>query len=90
MRLHADPDVQAVAEFMQRNIPAARLVGVATGLGMIAPALWGQHDPSPVIPLTLQPTIMSGCLHGSQSTSIGSADDRSAGGDSAGGMCCRT
>jgi hypothetical protein len=42
MKFEVDQDVQAVAEFMQRSIPAARLVGVAAALNALAPLLWGE------------------------------------------------
>jgi hypothetical protein len=42
MKFEVDPDIQAVAEFMQRNIPATRLVGVAAGVHALAPLLWGR------------------------------------------------
>lgn len=48
-----DPDLQAVAEFMQRSIPTARLVSVAAGLHAMAPLLWGQHEACAIRPLTL-------------------------------------
>jgi hypothetical protein len=44
MIISADPDIQAVAEFMQRSIPMVRLVGVATGVAAIAPLLWGRYE----------------------------------------------
>lgn len=43
MRLKLQADIQDVAEFMQRTIPAARLVSVAAGLHAIAPLLWGHY-----------------------------------------------
>jgi hypothetical protein len=47
MEIVVDQDMQAVAEFMQRNIPADRLVAVAKGVGDIAPILWGHVAGSP-------------------------------------------
>ena len=47
MRLELQPDIQEVAEFMQRNIPAARLVSVAAGLHAIAPLLWKHYRNAP-------------------------------------------
>jgi hypothetical protein len=62
MDLIIDGDVQAVAEFMQVNIPATRLVAVATHVAAIAPILWGIHPAESVIPLRLAPsTPISGC-----------------------------
>lgn len=61
MRLELQPDVQEVAEFMQRNIPAARLVSVAAGLYAVAPLLWGRYQneaPDEQMPLRLvEPSI---------------------------------
>lgn len=62
MQLQFDPDVQAVAEFMQRNIEAARLVSVAAAVAALAPILWGRYAAEPVVPLALgehQPSITS-------------------------------
>jgi hypothetical protein len=53
MEVHLDPDVQAVAEFMQRNIPAARLQGVANGIRDLAPILWGRYEKESVAALLL-------------------------------------
>jgi hypothetical protein len=53
VELMIDPDVKAVAEFMQANIAAAKLVAVADGLQAIAPLLWGQHDTESVTALRL-------------------------------------
>jgi hypothetical protein len=43
LTLSVDPEVLAVAEFMQRRIPAARLLGVAAGMHALAPLLWGDY-----------------------------------------------
>lgn len=53
MQVEIDPDVQAVTEFMQRNIPCDRLVGVAQGVHALAPILWGQYTPTAIRPLAL-------------------------------------
>lgn len=53
MDLRVDPDVQEVAEFMQRRIAASRLVGVADALAAIAPVLWGRYQPEMVDALRL-------------------------------------
>lgn len=42
-RIAINDDVQTIAEFMQSNLPATRLVGVARALNQLAPILWGQH-----------------------------------------------
>ena len=54
MILSADLDVQAVAEFMQRSVPAARLVSVAAGVTAMAPLLWGHYAAEDVCPLMLK------------------------------------
>ena len=51
--LHAD--VKVVAEFMQCNIAASRLVAVATGLAALAPILWRFHESEAVVTLRLVP-----------------------------------
>jgi len=48
-----DPDVKAVAEFMQSNIEARKLVGVAESLRAIAPILWGRYNQTPVAGIEL-------------------------------------
>ena len=53
MILDIDPDVKAVAAFMQEQIPADRLVSVAIAIEGLAPALWGQYDRSQVQALSL-------------------------------------
>lgn len=44
MELEIDPDVKAVAEFMQSRMAASKLVPVATAIGQLAPILWGHHS----------------------------------------------
>jgi len=70
MEVVIDPDVKAVAEFMQSKIEARKLVGVADSLRAIAPILWGQYGDSPVqgIELLNEPITCE-----SQSVSIESA-----------------
>lgn len=41
MQVSLNPEIQRVAEFMQREIPAERLIEVASGLATLAPVLWG-------------------------------------------------
>jgi hypothetical protein len=55
MNLETDPSVLAVAEFMYKNIPAARLVGVAAGVHALAPLVWGHYQSETVRPVTLSP-----------------------------------
>jgi hypothetical protein len=44
MELLIDPDVKAVAEFMQFRLPAVRLVSVARAVSAVAPLLWGHYE----------------------------------------------
>jgi len=48
MEVVIDPDVKAVAEFMQSRIETRKLVGVAESLRAVAPILWGHYDHVPV------------------------------------------
>jgi hypothetical protein len=54
MEIVIDPDVKAVAEFMQSRIEARKLVGVAESLRAIAPILWGHYDSDRVIGIELR------------------------------------
>ena len=67
MEVMIDPDVKAVAEFMQGKIEAHKLVGVAESLQAIAPILWGRYKRTPVngIELLSEPIRPS---HGSRLT----------------------
>jgi hypothetical protein len=61
MLLEIDPDVKAVAEFMQASVPASRLVSVAKGVNDLAPLLWGGFAPESIEVLSLaHPTPASG------------------------------
>ena len=53
MTIEIDHDVRAVADFMQSNCSAAKLVGVATAIGKLAPSLWGHHQAEEIVPLRL-------------------------------------
>lgn len=55
MNLIMDPDVQTVAEFMQSNLPANRLVDVSGSLSKLAEVLWGHYErvAAPSVQLTL-------------------------------------
>jgi hypothetical protein len=53
LEVKMDEDVRRVAQFMQRNMQAAKLVNVAKALALLAPALWGQHQQDEVQPLCL-------------------------------------
>lgn len=54
MDLIIDPDVKAVAEFMQRNIAAARLIQVAEGVRSLAWILWNKYEQDDISTLRLQ------------------------------------
>jgi len=54
MLLEIDPDLKAVAEFMQSNVPTAKLVSVAESLSAVAPLLWGDYDRQAVAALELK------------------------------------
>jgi hypothetical protein len=45
MPLKLDRDVDAVLEFMERNIEARKLVRVARAVVGLAPFLWGDYQP---------------------------------------------
>lgn len=49
--MEIDPDIQAVAEFMQAHIPAEKLVGIARDLAVLAPLVWRQHGLSDIQPI---------------------------------------
>jgi hypothetical protein len=53
MKLEMDSDVQAVAEYMLRNISANKLVSVAEQLPQIARLLWEKYPQEPCAGLTL-------------------------------------
>jgi hypothetical protein len=59
MQIQVDPDVQAVLEFMQKNIPADKLIGVAIGIRDVAQALWGHNVHTSVLPMSLAPPDIS-------------------------------
>ena len=51
--LEMDIDVKAVLSFMQRNIPADKLVSVSSSISKIAPCLWDRHKAIDIVPLSL-------------------------------------
>jgi hypothetical protein len=76
MQLVADEHVKAVLEFMQENVPASKLYGVADSVPKMARLLWGEYEQEPVIPLV---------IGGSQPiASVSGPEQRRVGGDSAG------
>jgi hypothetical protein len=48
MKIVNDPDVESVLEFMQRNIPSSKIIGVANALPRMAELLWGRFTQEPV------------------------------------------
>ncbi len=61
MNLEIDPDLKAVAEFMQGSLPAARLVAVAQSVAAIAPILWGHYGGEPIQAMRLVAASSSAC-----------------------------
>lgn len=64
MELIIDPDVKAVAEFMQSNMPASKLVSVASAVAALAPMLWGAFEAESVCALRLAPSALNGARVG--------------------------
>lgn len=54
MNIEMHSSVQKVAEFMQRELPADELRGVADALAVVAPAIWGNYPIKEITPLTLR------------------------------------
>lgn len=59
MNLKLDSDVQAVLEFMQKNIPCDRLIGVATSVATVSQILWAHHVQTSILPISLTPKAIS-------------------------------
>jgi hypothetical protein len=53
MKLTMHPSVQKIAEYMQAELPADQLAGVARALSALAPVLWGQYPVQDICPLKL-------------------------------------
>ena len=53
-QFEVDRDLQAVLEFMQSNIPTAKLVGIAERMPQMARLLWGDNQQEPVRPIALR------------------------------------
>jgi hypothetical protein len=53
MDLRMDEDVQVVAEFMQRTVPASKLISVADDLSKVARLLWSCYPQEPSLGLVL-------------------------------------
>ena len=46
MRLNLDPHVRLVAEFMQKTVPADKLIFVASAIDDLSSALWAHLHPN--------------------------------------------
>ena len=70
MQFVIDEHVKAVLEFMQENVPASKLIGVAESVPQMARLLWDrfQQEPFSSISLHLDKPAMSG--RESQSLSV--------------------
>ena len=89
MEFEVDSDVQAVLEFMQTNIHAAKLVGVAESAAQMGRLLWGRYPQEPFVPLSLcanLPSSISG-VRLPTSTECARAQER-VDGDSVVAGCC--
>lgn len=70
MAMILDEDLMRVAEFMQQNVPAARLVSVSDGLAGIAPLLWGHFPSERIAALRLvAPSITTSAAERTQASS---------------------
>ncbi len=68
MEFVIDEDVKAVAEFMQNQIAASRLVAVANAMAKLAPLFWGKYQPDELDIIRLVPPPISGCDQRTQSS----------------------
>jgi hypothetical protein len=59
-KLIVEDDVMSVLEFMQRNIPTAKLCSVASRLPEIGRLLWGHYPQEPLIAVHLSEPRISG------------------------------
>ena len=57
MQLVADGHVKAVLEFMQANLPTAKLIGVADSLPQMARLLWGHYPQEPCAAVALHASL---------------------------------
>ena len=53
MQVQIDSDVQAVLEFMQQRIPAAKLIAVAEGVRRLAGPMWDGYPQENCQPIAL-------------------------------------
>lgn len=59
MNLIVDPDVKAVLEFMQTNIPASKLRNVARGVDELTDLIWGHIGTEEVALMRLKASAIS-------------------------------
>lgn len=57
-----DPDLQAVAEFMQHTLPAGKLVTIAENLPQVARLLWSKFPQEPVVGASLTESAITSDL----------------------------
>lgn len=86
MEIVCDPDVRAVLAFMHREIPAARLVGVAASVAIVGPVLWGHYQPEAVQALRLAADPISAYGPRTQSGAMQLAPDLARVGDDSGAV----
>jgi len=55
MRVKLDNDVLKVLEFIQMNVAAHKLIGVASSVNSLAPMLWGCYEAERVQAIELEP-----------------------------------
>src|SRR5690349_15646730 len=75
MQFEVDSDVKAVLEFMQTNIPADRLVGIAESVGQIGRLLWGHFRQEPVRAVSLLSVPINPCAKQSTATVLAGVVD---------------
>jgi hypothetical protein len=61
MELVIDPDVKAVAEFMQERFRASRLRSIADGVAALGPLLWSEYEVESLRTLRLIAPAISAC-----------------------------
>lgn len=60
MVLTMDPNVKRVVEFMQRELPADKLRGIAQAVAVLSPAIWGHQPDLSVRPVCLMDRPVTG------------------------------
>lgn len=75
MKIEIDEDVKSIAEFMQSNVPAKKLIWVARQLAQIAPVLWDHFNDDGIAAIRLYPEMPTMIEH-KQAVSIGSLPEQ--------------